>query len=77
MAGSYFDLSGKVALVTGGGLGIGRAIAVGFADHGADVLVCDLHQDDLDETKRQVEAAGRLARSHRTFRQLKQPGGGV
>jgi NAD(P)-dependent dehydrogenase (short-subunit alcohol dehydrogenase family) len=55
---SFFDLTGKVALVTGGGLGIGRGIAVGLAAHGADVLLCDLHQDDLDETARRIAASG-------------------
>ncbi|MDQ2683828.1 MAG: SDR family oxidoreductase [Chloroflexota bacterium] len=56
-----FDLTGKVALVTGGGLGIARAIAVGFAQQGADVLVCDLHDEDLKETCRRIEAHGRKA----------------
>ncbi len=56
-----FDLTGKVALVTGGGLGIARAIAVGFAQQGADVLLCDLHEDDLRETCARIEALGRKA----------------
>lgn len=34
-----FDLTGKVAIVTGGSGGIGRAIAVGLAKHGSDVVV--------------------------------------
>ncbi len=56
-----FDLTGKVALVTGGGLGIARAVAVGFARQGADVLVCDLHEADLVETCAQITALGRRA----------------
>ena len=53
-------LQGKRAVVTGGDSGIGRAVAIGFAKEGADVVVLykDEHQD-AEETKRHVEAAGR------------------
>ena len=59
MNGTMFDLTGKVALVTGGGLGIGRAIAAGLAANGADVLICDLNQTDLDEASVQIAGSGR------------------
>ena len=59
------ELSGKVALVTGGARNIGRAIARALAAGGADVMVNALHaHDDVDQTVRDLEAAGRRAESH-------------
>ncbi len=53
-------LQGKIALVTGSGRGIGRAIAARFAREGADVVVnYGHHADEADETLAAVEAAGR------------------
>ena len=50
----------KVALITGGDSGIGRAVAVLYAREGADVAIAYLDEhDDAEETKRAVEAEGR------------------
>lgn len=56
-----FDLSGRVAVVTGAARGLGRAIAVGLAQHGADVALADLDAAGLEETAALVEATGRRA----------------
>lgn len=61
--GSYMGsdkLKGKVALITGGDSGIGRAVAVHYAKEGADVCIVYLDEDgDAKETKQLVEAEGR------------------
>jgi len=54
-------VEGKVALITGGGSGIGRACAVRFAKEGANVCVADLDGKAATETAQLVEAAGRKA----------------
>jgi len=53
-------LDGKIALITGGDSGIGRAVAIAFAREGADVAIAYLdEQEDAQETARWVEQAGR------------------
>ena len=61
-----FDLGGKVAIVVGGASGIGRAIALGFSEAGADVALADLNVQGLDEVSKEVEAKGRRAVAVRT-----------
>jgi 7-alpha-hydroxysteroid dehydrogenase len=54
-----FRLDGKVAIVTGAGQGIGRGIAIGLAEAGADVVVGARTQADLDEVVARIEETGR------------------
>src|SRR3712207_7835045 len=55
-------LEGRVALITGGDSGIGRAVAVAFAKEGADVAIAYLEEhDDARRTVELAEAAGRRA----------------
>jgi len=57
----HFDLSGKVALITGGSRGLGRAMALAFAQAGADVVIASRKLDACQATAREIEALGRRA----------------
>ncbi len=61
MNGPHFRLDGKVAFVTGGGRGLGRAGALAFAGAGADVVLVSRTRSQLEETAALVEKLGRKA----------------
>ncbi len=54
MASTRFDLGGKTALVTGGSKGLGKAMARGFAEHGARVLIASRHEDELKSAAAEI-----------------------
>ncbi|MBR9865403.1 MAG: glucose 1-dehydrogenase [Rhodobacteraceae bacterium] len=53
-----FDLSGRIAVITGAGQGNGAAIARGMADSGAQVVLCDLNPDTATQESESIKAAG-------------------
>jgi gluconate 5-dehydrogenase len=58
---TMFDLTGRVALVTGGGRGIGRAIATGMAAAGATLILCGRNASTLASTVAELQALGATA----------------
>jgi NAD(P)-dependent dehydrogenase (short-subunit alcohol dehydrogenase family) len=56
--GRNYDFSGKAAIVTGGGKGIGRAIALGLAECGVKLVLCSRNQDDLDKVAGEIKQNG-------------------
>jgi NAD(P)-dependent dehydrogenase (short-subunit alcohol dehydrogenase family) len=56
-----FDLSGRVAIITGGGTGIGRSTALILAEHGADVVLAGRRSEPLESTAAEVRDHGRRA----------------
>src|ERR1700688_2582642 len=57
-----FAIDGRTAIVTGAGLGIGRGIAIGLAEAGADVALGARTECDLDEVAGHIRGLGRLER---------------
>lgn len=56
-----FDMTGKVAVVTGGSRGLGRQMVLAFAEQGADVVIASRKLDNCESVAREVEALGREA----------------
>jgi len=59
MGKNVFDLSGKTAIITGAGGGLGRSMAVGFAQYRANVVCADVNNEGIKETAEFVKKEGR------------------
>jgi 3-oxoacyl-[acyl-carrier protein] reductase len=55
----FMKLKDKVALVTGGGRGIGKAVALAYAREGASVVICARTEKEIEETAREIKSLGR------------------
>jgi NAD(P)-dependent dehydrogenase (short-subunit alcohol dehydrogenase family) len=56
MSRQLFDLKGRVALITGGSKGLGKAMARGFAEAGSDVVIASRHEDELEATAAEIRS---------------------
>jgi len=54
----FDDLNKKVVVVTGSGQGIGKAIALLFADHGANIVITDINQETANQTAEEIKTRG-------------------
>lgn len=58
---NLFDLTGKNAIITGGSRGLGKEMALAFAEHGANVVVASRKVENCEEVAQQIRAMGRQA----------------
>jgi NAD(P)-dependent dehydrogenase (short-subunit alcohol dehydrogenase family) len=58
---NLFDLTGRTAIITGGSRGLGKEMALAFADHGANVVVASRKKENCEEVARAIRAMGRGA----------------
>ncbi len=65
MATTLFDLTGKVAVVSGTAQGMGRAMALALAEAGADLLLVDINEEGMAKTAEQITAMGQRAVTQR------------
>lgn len=74
MSSNRFSLNGRIALITGGRRGIGKTIALAFADAGADIAICDIITDDgaLSNVAIEIERIGRRVMIQKTDTSKKQ-----
>jgi NAD(P)-dependent dehydrogenase (short-subunit alcohol dehydrogenase family) len=61
MPAHIIDMTGKVVIITGGSRGLGRAMALGFAEAGADLAIASRKLESCQETAKEIEALGRKA----------------
>jgi NAD(P)-dependent dehydrogenase (short-subunit alcohol dehydrogenase family) len=61
MVPAAFSLEGKTAIVTGGGIGIGKSISIEFARAGADVMLCSRRMEHLEATAAEIRQLGKRA----------------
>ncbi len=61
MSVSVYDITGQKVLVVGAGRGIGKGIALAFAEAGADVAITGLTNTGVDQVAREISALGRTA----------------
>ena len=61
MSHPLFDLSGRVAMVSGAASGMGRQMALGFAEVGADVVLADINLPGAEQTADDIDSIGRRA----------------
>src|SRR5262245_30255574 len=61
MTATLFDLTGRVALVSGAASGMGRAMSLALAEHGADLIVTDRNTEGLRRTAAEIKSLGRQA----------------
>jgi len=61
MTSNLFDLTGRVAVVTGAASGLGQAMAIGLAQHGANIAAADINDVGLAQTVERVTSQGRQA----------------
>ncbi|MFP6748247.1 MAG: SDR family NAD(P)-dependent oxidoreductase, partial [Alphaproteobacteria bacterium] len=64
MASNHIDMSGKVVVITGGSRGLGRAMALAFAEAGADLVITSRKIESCAATAKEIEALGRRAMAH-------------